>query len=256
VSALKGERLPEETSSLIEGRNAVSEALRAGRRIDKVYIAAGETDTTLRAITAKARAAGAVVSETDRRKLDMMSATGAHQGIIAQAAVIEYVSVEDIIAEAERKGEQPLIIVCDAVTDPHNLGAIIRTAEAAGAHGIVIPKHRSAGITPIVEKTSAGAVEHMHVARVTNIKNALEDMKKRGIWVFGTAAEGDTPLWSAGLTGPTAIVIGSEGDGMSRLVSESCDFKVSIPMFGKVSSLNASVSAALLIYEAVRQRRK
>jgi len=244
----------EDNGSLIEGRNAVSEALRAGRKIDKVYVAAGDTDATLKALAAKARAAGAVVSETDRRKLDAMSAGGAHQGIIALAAIMEYSTVDDILALAAHRGEAPLIIICDGITDPHNLGAIIRTAEAAGAHGIIIPKHRSAGVTATVEKTSAGAVEHMAVARVTNIAAEIEKLKKEGVWIFGTAADAPASIWETSLTGPAAVVIGSEGDGMSRLVREKCDFLVSIPMRGKVSSLNASVSAALIIYEALRQR--
>ena len=238
----------------IEGKNAVIEALRAGRTLDKVYVARGEQDKTLRFIAQKARAQGAVISEVDRHKLDAMSVTHAHQGVIAVAAVREYDTVESILEYARSRGEKPLVVVCDEITDPHNLGAIIRTAEAAGAHGIVIPKHRSAGITAIVEKTSAGAVEHLAVARVPNLSAALEKLKEAGLWVFGTAAEGDRSLWEADLAEGTAIVIGSEGAGMSRLTRESCDFLVSIPMHGKVSSLNASAAAAVVLYEAVRQR--
>ena len=239
---------------MIEGRNAVIEALRAGHPIDKIFIAKGETDAALGHIASKARSAGSVVVETDRRKLDAMSVTGAHQGVIALASVKEYVSIEDILNIAYERNEKPLIIICDEISDHHNLGAIIRTAEAAGAHGVIIPKRRSAGITAVVSKTSAGAVEHMAVARVANITAAIKELKKQGLWVFGTAADGDVNLWEAELSGPAAIVIGSEGDGMSRLVAENCDFKVSIPMKGKVSSLNASASAAIIIYEAVRQR--
>lgn len=238
----------------IEGKNAVMEALKAGRSIDKVYIARGENDKSLRFIASKARAAGAVVSEVDRRKLDFMSETHSHQGVIAVAALREYSTVEDILSIAAEKGEKPLIVVCDEISDPHNLGAIIRTAEAAGAHGIIIPKRRSAGVTAIVEKTSAGAVEHMAVARVANLNSALEKLKQEGVWIFGTAAEADTSLWQTDFKGAAAIVIGSEGEGMSRLISENCDFKVAIPMFGKVSSLNASAAAAVMLYEAVRQR--
>ena len=240
--------------SRIEGKNAVIEALRAGRAMDKVYLARGEQDKALRFIAQKARAQGAVVSEVDRHKLDAMSVTHAHQGVIAVAALREYDTLESILALAEQRGEKPLVVVCDEITDPHNLGAIIRTAEAAGAHGIIIPKHRSAGITAIVEKTSAGAVEHMAVARVPNLASALEKLKQAGLWVFGTAAEGDRSLWDADLAEGAAIVIGSEGSGMSRLIRESCDFLVSIPMQGKVSSLNASAAAAVVLYEAVRQR--
>ena len=188
----------------IEGKNAVIEALRAGRTMDKVYLARGEQDKALRFIAQKAKAQGAVISEVDRRKLDAMSVTHAHQGVIAVAALREYETLESILELAETRGEKPL-----EITDPHNLGAIIRTAEAAGAHGIVIPKHRSAGVTAIVEKTSAGAVEHMAVARVPNLSAALEKLKKAGLWVFGTAAEGDRSLWEADLTTGIALVIGT-----------------------------------------------
>jgi len=243
-----------EADGLIEGRNAVIEALRAGVAIDKIYIARGETDATLGHIASKARQAGVVVVEADRKKLDFMSATHAHQGVIAVAAVREYVDVDDILAIAREKGENPLIVVCDELSDPHNLGAVIRTAECAGAHGVIIPKRRSAGLTSIVAKTSAGAVAHVPVARVPNLTACLKDLKEQGIWVFGTAADGNTTLYDADLKGPAAIVIGSEGDGMGRLVAETCDFKVSIPMKGKLNSLNASAAAAILLYEAVRQR--
>ena len=243
-----------EADGLIEGRNAVTEALRAGTPIDKIFIARGETDKTLGHIASTARAAGVVVVEADRRKLDYMSATKAHQGVIALAAVREYASVEDILSAARERGEAPLLVVCDEISDPHNLGAIIRTAECAGAHGVVIPKRRSAGLTSIVGKTSAGAVSYVPVARVPNIPALLEQLQKEGVWVFGTAAEGTTELYSADLKGPAAVVIGSEGEGMTRLVREKCDFLVSIPMKGKISSLNASAAAAILLYEAVRQR--
>ena len=239
---------------VIEGRNAVTEALRAGTPIDKLYIAKGETDRTLSALAAQARKAGVVVVECDRRKLDAMSETHSHQGVIALAAAKAYASVEDILSAAREKGEPPLIVVCDEISDPHNLGAIIRTAECAGAHGVVIPKRRSAGLTAVVAKTSAGAVSYMPVARVPNIPALLKDLQKAGVWVFGTAAEGSVSLYEADLKGPAAIVIGSEGDGMGRLVREHCDFLVSIPMKGRISSLNASAAAAILLYEALRQR--
>ena len=244
-----------EADGIIEGRNAVIEALRAGASIDKIFIQKGETDKTLGHIASTARAAGVVVVDADKRKLDFMSRTHAHQGVIALASVREYVSVEDILNIAREKGENPLIVVCDEISDPHNLGAIIRTAECAGAHGVIIPKRRSAGLTSIVGKTSAGAVSYVPVARVPNIPALLEQLQKEGVWVFGTAAEGTTTLYSADLKGPAAIVIGSEGEGMTRLVREKCDFLVSIPMKGKISSLNASAAAAILLYEAVRQRR-
>ena len=244
----------QEAEDRIEGKNAVMEALKAGRPIDKVYLAKGEQDKALRFIAQKAKAAGAVISEVDRRKLDFMSVTHAHQGVIAVAALREYVTVADILAIAKEKGEAPLVVVCDEISDPHNLGAIIRTAECAGAHGVIIPKHRSAGVTAVVEKTSAGAVEYMPVARVTNLAAALEELQNGGVWVYGTAAEGDRSLWEADLTGGTAIVIGSEGDGMARLTREKCDFLLSIPMKGRISSLNASAAASVVLYEALRQR--
>ena len=248
------DQLTAEADGLIEGRNAVIEALRTEASIDKIFIQKGELDKTLGHIASKARAAGIVVVEADRRKLDGMSRTHAHQGVIALAAVREYVSVDDILADAAAKNESPLIVVCDEISDPHNLGAIIRTAYCAGAHGVVIPKRRSAGLTSVVAKTSAGAVSHMKVARVPNIPSLLKDLKKQGVWVFGTAANGTTGLHDADLKGAAAIVIGSEGDGMTRLAAENCDFLVSIPMKGDLNSLNASASAAILLYEAVRQR--
>ncbi len=250
----KKDLLTADADGMIEGRNAVIEALRAGETIDKIFIARGETDKTLGHIASKARAAGVVVVEADRRKLDGMSRTHAHQGVIALAAVREYTTVEDILAIAEKRREKPLLVVCDEISDPHNLGAIIRTAECAGVHGVIIPKRRSAGLTAIVAKTSAGAVAHLPVARVPNIPSLLKDLKKQGLWIFGTAADGTTGLYDADLRGPAAIVIGSEGEGMTRLASENCDFLVSIPMRGKLSSLNASAAAAVLLYEAVRQR--
>ncbi len=243
-----------EAEDRVEGKNAVMEALKAGRPLDKIYIARGEQDKALRFIAQKGRAAGAVISEVDRRKLDAMSATHAHQGVIAVAAVREYVTVADILALARERGEAPLIVVCDEISDPHNLGAIIRTAECAGAHGVIIPKHRSAGVTAVVEKTSAGAVEHMAVARVGNLTAALKELQEAGVWIFGTAADGDKRLWEADLKGSAALVIGSEGSGMSRLTRESCDFLVSIPLRGRVTSLNASNAAAVVLFEAVRQR--
>jgi len=248
--------MSQDERELLEGRNAVTEALRADTAIDKIYIAHsdGKTDHTLRRITAMAKDAGIVVVDCDRRKLDGMSVTQAHQGVIASLAAAAYAEVEDILALAAARGEKPLIVACDELSDPHNLGAIIRTAECAGAHGVIIPKRRSAGLTAIVSKTSAGAVSHLPVARVPNLVNCLKDLQKQGLWVFGTAADGDKTLYDADLAGATVIVIGSEGDGMGRLVAQTCDFKVSIPMRGQVSSLNASAAAAILLYESLRQR--
>lgn len=245
------DRTPEE---LIEGRNAVTEALRAGTAIEKLYIARGETDRTLGRIIAEAKKAGVVVAEADRRKLDAMSETHSHQGVIAVAAAQRYAAVEDILAGAAERNEPPLVVVCDGISDPHNLGAIIRTAECAGAHGVIIPKRRSAGLTAVVAKTSAGAVSYLPVARVPNIPALLKDLKKKGLWISGAAAEGDRTLYETDLRTPAAIVIGSEGDGMGRLVRENCDFLVSIPMKGRMNSLNASAAAAILLYEALRQR--
>ena len=241
-------------NELIEGRNAVIEALRAGRAIDKIYLARGDVDKTLGHIASRAREKGLAVVECDRRKLDHMSRTKAHQGVIALCAVRETVSLQDILAIAEERGEPPFIVVCDEISDPHNLGAIIRSAECAGAHGVVIPKRRSAGLTAIVDKASAGAAEHMAVARVSNLPAALQELKKHGLWVYGTAADGTSPLWETDFSGPVALVIGSEGDGMGRLVREQCDFVVSLPMKGRVGSLNASTAAAITMYEVLRRR--
>lgn len=239
---------------IIEGRNAVIEALRVGTNIDKIFLARGDTDKALGHIAATARERGVVVVEADRRKLDGMSRTHAHQGVIALAAVREYVEVEDILQIARDRGEAPLLVICDELSDPHNLGAVIRTAECAGAHGIIIPKRRSAGLTAVVAKTSAGAVSHMAVARVPNLVAQIKDLKKQGIWVFGAEMGGEVSLHEADLKGPAAIVIGSEGAGMGRLIAETCDVRVRIPMKGKLNSLNASAAAAILLYEAVRQR--
>ena len=241
-------------NELIEGRNAVTEALRAERPIDKIYVAGGEADKTLGFISSSARDRGITVVECDRRKLDNMSQTHAHQGVIAVCAVREYVTVQDILEKAAEQQEDPFIVVCDEITDSHNLGAIIRSAECAGAHGIVIPKRRSAGLTAVVNKASAGAAEHLPVARVANLRSALEELKAQGIWIYGTAADGDSPLWKTDLRGPIALVIGSEGSGMGRLVRENCDFVLSLPMKGKISSLNASVAGAIVMYEIMRQR--
>ena len=244
----------EENEGQLEGRNALTEALRSGRTIDKVFIAAGDTDRGLQHLAAQAKEAGAVVVPVDRRKLDAMSTTRAHQGVIALAAAREYFTVDDLLQEAADRGETPLLVICDELSDPHNLGAILRSAECAGAHGVIIPKRRSVGLTAVVAKASAGAVEYMKVARVTNINATIDELKKKGVWIFGTAAEGSIPMYQADLTVPAAIVIGSEGDGMSRLVRQNCDVTVYIPMRGQISSLNASAAASILLYEAVRQR--
>ena len=243
----------EARNDLIEGRNAVIEALRTETAIDKIYIAKGETVKTLGHIASKARAAGIVVVEADRRKLDAMSQTHAHQGVIALCAVKEYSTIEDMLAIAAERGEAPFLVLCDEISDPHNLGAILRTAECAGAHGVIIPKRRSASLTLTVGKTSAGAASWLPVARVSNLVSAMEQLKEHGVWIYGTDAAG-TSYTDADFTGGTAFVIGSEGFGMGRLVGETCDAKLSLPMRGKVNSLNASVAAGIFLYEAVRQR--
>ena len=244
----------EETEGQLEGRNALQEALKSGRTVDKVFIAAGETDRGLQRLAAEAKEAGAVVVPVDRRKLDAMSFTRAHQGVIALVAAHVYYSIDDILEEAASRGEAPLIVICDELSDPHNLGAILRSAECAGAHGVIIPKRRSVGLTATVAKASAGAIEYMKVARVTNINNAIAELKEKGVWVFGTAAEGSIPMYQANLSVPAAIVIGNEGDGMSQLVRKNCDVMLNIPMKGHISSLNASAAASILLYEALRQR--
>ncbi|MBR2311143.1 MAG: 23S rRNA (guanosine(2251)-2'-O)-methyltransferase RlmB [Oscillospiraceae bacterium] len=258
INYRRGETPPQlketENEGQIEGRNALTEALKSGRTIDKVFIASGETDRGLQRLAAQAKEAGAVVVPVDRRKLDAMSTTHSHQGVIALVAAREYFTIDDILQVAAGRGETPLIVICDELSDPHNLGAILRSAECAGAHGVIIPKRRSVGLTAVVAKASAGAIEYMKVARVTNINAAMEELKQKGVWIFGTAAEGSVPMYKADLTGPTAIVIGSEGDGMSRLVQKNCDVTVHIPMKGNITSLNASAAASILLYEAVRQR--
>ena len=244
----------EETEGQLEGRNAITEALKSGRTIDKLFIASGDTDKNLQRLAAQAKDAGAVIVPVDRRKLDAMSFTRSHQGVIALAAAHDYYTIDDILEEAASRGEAPLIVICDELSDPHNLGAILRSAECAGAHGVIIPKRRSVGLTATVAKASAGAMEYMKVARVTNISAAMQELKEKGVWIFGTAAEGAIPMYQADLKGPSAVVIGNEGVGMSQLVRKNCDVIVSIPMNGHISSLNASAAASILLYEAVRQR--
>lgn len=242
----------ESSTYIIEGRNSVFEALRTGRAIDKILYSDG--DKNLSHIIAAAKQAGTVVTRCDRRKLDSLSRSGAHQGVIAFAAAHEYSTVDDILEYAKSTGRPPLVVVCDEISDPHNLGAIIRSAEAAGAHGVIIPKRRNAGLTAVVAKVSSGALEHIPVARVSNIAATLEDLKKRGLWIYGTGLGATSNLYETDLCGPCAVVIGSEGDGMGRLVTECCDVVMSIPMVGKTQSLNASAAAAVVLFEVVRQR--
>ena len=230
----------------IEGRNAVLEAFRSGKTIDKLFVLDGCQDGPVRTIVREAKKYDTIINYVAKERLDQMSETGKHQGVIAYAAAYEYATVEEILDNARQKGEAPFLFLLDNIEDPHNLGAIIRTAECAGAHGVIIPRRRSVGLTAVVGKASAGALEYMPVARVANLVSTIRDLKARGVWVFGTAADGDTTLTGADLRGPAAIVIGNEGSGMSRLVAESCDLKVSIPLKGHISSLNASTAAAVL----------
>ena len=240
--------------TLICGRNAVTEALRSGANIDTLYISRNGGGS-LPKISSMASDRGIPVKQVDDRKLDNMCRGAAHQGCAAMLGCAEYSTIDDIFAAAEEKGEQPLIIICDEIEDPHNLGAIIRTAETAGAHGIIIPKRRSASLNYTVHKTSAGAASWVKVARVPNLAAAVKELKDRGVWIYGTDMDGED-IYSTDLTGSIALVIGSEGFGMGRLMRESCDFLISLPMFGKINSLNASVAAGICMYEAVRQRIK
>lgn len=242
-----------ELPNRLEGRNAVLEALRAGRSVDKIYVQLGSSDGPIQTILREAKKHDTIVSFVAKERLNQMSETGNHQGVIAMAASYEYVSVEEILARAGEKGEAPFLFLLDGIEDPHNLGAIIRTANLAGAHGVIITKHRAAGLTATVAKVSAGAVNYTPVAKVTNLTNTIEQLKKEGIW-FVCADMGGTRMYDLDLRGPVGLVIGNEGEGVSRLVREKCDFIASIPMKGDIDSLNASVAAGILAYEIVRQR--
>ena len=238
---------------IIFGRNSVSEAIKAGRTLDSILVARGERGGSVPRILSEAKEADIPVKEVDRKKLDFMCGHANHQGIVAMGAVKAYCTVDDIFHTAEERGESPFIIVCDEIEDPHNLGAIIRTAEAAGAHGVIVPKRRSAPLSFAVSKTSAGAVEFMNVARVTNIPQIIDELKNRGVWIYCADMDGET-FYNANLKGSVALVIGSEGKGVGRLVKEKCDVVLSMPMKGKINSLNASVAAGILMYEISKQR--
>lgn len=240
-------------SEQIEGRNAVLEAFRSGKCVDKLFILDGCQDGPIRTIAREARKKDTIINYVSRERLDQLSETRAHQGVIAQVAAYEYSTVEEILARAEEKGEAPFLVLLDNVEDPHNLGAIIRTANLAGVHGVIIPKRRSVGLTSTVAKTSAGAINYTPVAKVTNIVRTIEELKEKGIW-FVCADMGGETMYRLNLTGPIGLVIGNEGEGVSRLVREACDFTASIPMKGDIDSLNASVAAGVLAYEIVRQR--
>lgn len=244
----------EQDYAIIIGRNPVLEALKSGRTINKVMLAKGDRDTHLSYIAALAKERGIVVQEVDSRKIDKFSGIHSSQGVAAFVASVDYVETEDILAKAEEKNEPPFIVILDSVTDPQNLGSIIRTCDAAGVHGLIIPKRRSASVTPAVSKASAGAVEYVPVARVVNLVQTIKMLKEKGIWIAGAEANQGRLYYECDLKGPLAIVIGSEGEGMGRLVRENCDFIAKIPMMGNISSLNAGVAAAVLLFEALKQR--
>ena len=237
----------------IEGRNAVLEALRAGKPIDKLYVLDGCPDGPVRTIIREAKKGDTIINYVKKERLDQLSETGHHQGVIAMAASYEYATVEDILEKAKEKGEAPFIFVLDNIEDPHNLGAMIRTANLAGAHGVIIPKRRAVGLTSTVARTSAGAINYTPVAKVTNLKQTMEQLKKEGMWFVCADMDG-TPYYQMDLKGPMGLVIGNEGEGVSRLIKETCDFVASIPMKGDIDSLNASVAAGVLSFETARQR--
>ena len=241
------------TEFTIEGRNAVIEAFRSGKTIDKLYVLDGCKDGPVMTIIREAKKTDTIIRYVDREILDRLSKTGHHQGVVANAAAYDYAEVEDILNAAKEKGEPPFIFILDGIEDPHNLGAIIRTANLAGAHGVIIPKRRAAGLTATVAKTSAGALNYTPVAKVTNLSATIEELKKEGLW-FVCADMGGETMYNLNLTGPIGLVIGNEGEGVSRLVKEKCDYVASIPMKGNIDSLNASVAAGVLAYEIVRQR--
>lgn len=241
--------------NIIEGRNAVLEAFRSGKPVDKLYVLDGCQDGPVRTIVREARKHGTIIQFVEKERLAQLSETGRHQGVIAYAAAYEYSEVSDMLELARERGEDPFIILLDNIEDPHNLGAIIRTANLAGAHGVIIPKRRAVGLTATVAKTSAGALNYTPVAKVTNLKKTMEELKKEGLW-FVCADMGGEAMYDLNLTGPIGLVIGNEGEGVSRLVKETCDFVASIPMKGDIDSLNASVATGVLAYEIVRQRLK
>lgn len=239
----------------IIGRNPVLEAIRSGRNVEKILIKKGKYEGSIIPIIKKAKDAGIIIQETEKTKLDAAAEDGNHQGVVAYVSAYEYSTVKDILKRARDKGEAPFVIICDKITDPHNLGAILRTANCVGAHGVIIPKRNSVGLNSVVAKTSAGAVEYTPVAKVTNIASAIDELKKEGMWIAAADMDGEE-MYSVDLTGSIGLVIGSEGEGVSRLVKEKCDFIATIPMSGEINSLNASVAAGVLMYEALRQRRK
>lgn len=241
-------------SERLEGRNPILEALKSGRTINKILIAKGEKHGSIREIIGLARSKGLLIQEVDRKKLDTLAESGSHQGVMAFVAPKAYVQVEDILENAKEREEPPFLVLLDGVEDPHNLGSILRSADGAGVHGVIIPQRRAVGLTAIVGKTSAGAMEYLPVARINNMAQTIDNLKEQGLWVVGADMDGQDYYYQANLTGPIALVIGGEGKGIGRLVKEKCDFLVRIPMKGQVSSLNAAVAGSLLMYEVARQR--
>lgn len=243
----------DDESDLVEGRNAVIEAVRSGKTVDKLYIQEGLQDNSINSLVSKLKSSGTLINYVKKQKLDQMSVTGKHQGVIARCAAYQYSEIDDIFRKAEEKGEDPFVFILDEIEDPHNLGAIIRTANLAGAHGVIIPKHRAAGLTAVVAKASAGALNYTPVVKVTNISKTIEELKDRGLWFACADMDGEV-MYRANLKGPIGLVIGNEGSGVSRLVKDKCDYVISIPMKGDIDSLNASVAAGVIAFEIVRQR--
>ncbi|HGG0418840.1 23S rRNA (guanosine(2251)-2'-O)-methyltransferase RlmB [Clostridium botulinum] len=241
---------------IIEGRNAVIEALKSNKTIEKVMVAKGDLEGSIKIIISLAKEKGIVINEVDRKKLDSISQTRVHQGVIAFTTPYQYCAVEDIIRYAKQKEEDPFIVILDEIEDPHNFGSILRTAEVCGVHGVIIPKRRNVGVTPTVYKTSAGAVEYMKISKVTNINNVIDKLKEKGIWIYGADMCGNDYCFDVSLSGPIALVIGSEGRGISKLTKSKCDVLVKIPMLGNITSLNASVAGGMLMYEILKQRMK
>ncbi|MBQ6052208.1 MAG: 23S rRNA (guanosine(2251)-2'-O)-methyltransferase RlmB [Clostridia bacterium] len=246
----------EDSENMVYGRNPVMETIRSGRTVDKLFVAKGEREGSIVRVIAMAREKGITVVEAEKAKLDSMTRSSSHQGVVAITTEFSYCEPEDILAYAEEKGEKPFLLVIDGINDPRNLGAIIRTADAAGVHGIILPKRGACGLTATVYKTAAGACEYMKIARVVNIPSAIEFLKEKNVWIYGTDGDAPEDIYSTDLTGAAAIVMGDEGSGLSRLVRERCDRLIKIPMAGRITSLNISVAAAVAMYEKVRQDRR
>lgn len=254
ADSLPADEADGEGEQYLAGKHPVLEALKAGRALNKIWLSNQAQKNLVQPILEEAKGRGVVVQYADKRKLDSLAPGIQHQGVVAQAAAVSYAEPEELLARAAERGEAPLIVLLDEVEDPHNLGSILRSVDCTGAHGVIVPKRRSASLTAVVAKTSAGAVEYVPVARVSNLAQTIDRLKEAGVWIAGAAGEAKADVYATDLTGPIAIVIGSEGKGLSRLIREKCDFLISLPMFGKLNSLNASVAAGIILYEAVRQR--